>query len=366
MKFINYINQSIFAIGILAGIIACSPESGMYTSPVLPSEGLPIAISLQSKNRASTPSLDYSVYIFSHTTDNPAESYTLDTLISPIEAGSKLKFSNDELLQNNYRFLFIATPAGKKESVIVISGSSIQPGPGTPWENIRLISEEPSLSADNYFQVKDLNGKDILATDTIHGNLTRLVGQMLFNFSKVDPTNTPQPIDPAVTSIFDRIDTIQISYTHYTSQLSFNGAGALIPADTIPDPLIQNIYLTLDNRMCTPIPQAQADTLPGGIQAGGQLKGLCFYPAINILRTSLVFHYYDTTPVCGNLEHAHDKNCYLRKKLKLQLPPANTSSYISIDPDTYTVNKAGILCNRIIDIGVSGNIDLNTQWNTTY
>lgn len=365
MKYFNYIYQSIFAIGIVAGTISCNHETSVISSRDIESEGLPVAVSLKSNSLSATPSLDYSVYIFSHSANISDESYLLDTLISPIGENSRLKFSNDDLNQKDYRFLFTATPSGIQETSIVTSGSLTKPTPGTRWENIRLVLGNSPLSAENYYRVNDLSGKEILATDTVHARLTRVVGQMLFNFFKVDPdTHFPIPTDTTGASIFDRIDTVQITYTDYSSQLSFSESGELTPADTIARPLIQNIYLTLNDRLETPIPQAEADTLAGGIRAGGRLRGLYFLPVTQNLRATLVFHYYDTTPKCGNPAHSHDRSCYTLKTLELQLPPNNATSRISIEPDTYTINKAGIFCNRIIDIGISGGYELDTQWNT--
>lgn len=365
MKYFNYIFRSIFVIGTIAGTVSCSRESNVVLTPGIDSEGIPVAISLQSKNFASSPSLDYSVYIFSRSQEEQAESYTLDTLISPIRENSKLKFSNNDLYHKNYRFLFLATPSALEETGIVSSAEWSAPIPGTTWENIRIVAKKSLLSTDNYYQVKDLSGKDILSTDTIQAHLTRFVGKMLFNFFKIDPTDhLPLLIEKTVTSIFDRIDTIQITYTGYTSRLSFHETGELIPDDTIRQPIIQKIYLTLNDRLDTPIPQAEADTLTGGARAGGQINGLYFLPVTENLRATLVFHYYDTTPKCGNPAHSHDRSCYVRKTLELQLPPNSLPSALSIEPDTYTVNKAGIFCNRIIDIGISGGYEIDTQWNT--
>lgn len=349
----------VLTVAAIAGTAACSDEPGVDIAPRASTEGLPIAASLHSKTTASAPALDYSVYVFSRQQAASTETYRLDTLISPIEAGSKLKFSNRELNQKDYRFLFTATPQGTRET-IVVTPAAATPASGTTWENIRLISDEAFLSIDNYYEVKDFSGKDILATDTIRGHLGRIVGQLVFDFFKVDAaTKEPIEIERGFTSIFDRIDTVQITYTNTTSQLSFDAAGQPVPAATNPQAVTQKIQLQLDNHFGTPIPQAQADTLQGSIQAGGRLKGLCFFPATEVLKAALVFQYYDTTPTSTNPAHQTDPAYYDRRTLELSVP---SSGGLPIQANTYTVNKAGIYCNRIIDIGVSGGFNLNFDW----
>lgn len=362
MKRLNHLYAVIFTMITIVGTLSCSDDTDMPLPSPAATAGFPVALSLQSKAESSTPSLDYSIYVFSRNQDATTANYILDTLISPIREDSKLKFSNNDLKQKEYRFLFTATPAGTKEILLVTTGTSATPETGTSWENIRMISGEPVLSVDNYYQVKDLSGTSLLATDTIHGELSRIVGQTVFNFFKIDASSKePQLIEPGFTSIFDRLDTVQITYTNYTPQLSFNTTGALIPATPNAQPLIQKIGFNLDRQLGVLIPQVQADTLPGGIRAGGQLKGFCFFPVTNALKATLVFYYYDTTPKCNIANHIHEKSCYDRRKLELQLPPASVSG-LSIQSNSYTVNKAGIYCNRIIDIGVSGGFTIYPEW----
>lgn len=350
----------VLTIAAIAGITACSDEPGVDIASPACTEGLPVAALLQSRATASpAPVLDYSVYVFSRLQAAPTEAYRLDTLISPIETDSKLKFSNNQLSQKDYRFLFTATPQGTRETVVV-TPSVATPSSGTAWEDIRLISGEPLLSLDNYYEVKDLSGKDILVTDTIRGRLSRIVGQMVFDFFKTDPsTKDPIHIDAGFTSIFDRIDTIQITYTNATTQLSFDAEGQPVPAVTNPQTVTQKIQFRLDNNFGTPIPQAQTDTLPGGVQAGGRLKGFCFLPATEVLKTVLLFQYYDTTPTSTDPVHQSDPAYYARRTLQLSVP---ASGGLPIQANTYTVNKAGIYCNRIIDIGVTGGFSLNLDW----
>lgn len=360
MKHFNPIYRIILTMATIVGTMACSDEARVDIIPYSSSEEFPIAASLQSKAAASGIDLDYSLYVFSKQQASTADAYQLEITVSPIEADSKLKFSNHDLTQKDYRFLFTATPRGTKEILVTTSTTAAPPDPGTSWENIRLISDAPLLSIDNYYEVKDLSGKDILTTDTVHGHLSRIVGQVVFDFFKVDPTTKdPVEIEAGFTSIFDRVDTVQVTYTNITSQLSFNAAGEPVPAATNPQAVTQKIQLKLDAHFGTPIPQTQADTLPGGVRAGGRLKGLYFFPATEILKTTLVFRYYDTTPTSTDPEHQTNPAYYDRRTLELSVP---ASGGLPVQANTYTVNKAGIYGNRIIDIGVSGGFDLNLNW----
>lgn len=364
MKYSNTIYRFILLMAAFQGILACSDEPTPDALPMKAPGGIPLALSLNSKATTEEPQLDYSIYVFSRDKSAVSTAYTLDTLISPIQPESKLKFSNQNLLRKDYRVLFTATPFNTGEILIINAATSATPTAGTPWENIRMSTGQPVISVNNYYQVKDLTGEAIITTDTIHGTLGRIVGQVVFNFSKVDKTasHTPQDIDlTQVTSILDRIDTVQITYNNYTSQLLFDQNGIPTPALAASQPLVQNIYLSLDSQFGTPLPQGEAALIDGRSEAGGQLRGYCFLPVSGTLSATLVFHYYDTTPKCG-LEHQHEKSCYARKTLELAIPPANAAG-ISVAPDTYTVNKAGIYCNRIIDIGVSGGINVDTHWN---
>lgn len=361
MKHFNSIYRIILTMATIVGNMACSDDPKVDIIPYSSSEEFPIAASLQSKAAASGIDLDYSLYVFSKQQASTADAYQLEITVSPIEADSKLKFSNHDLTQKDYRFLFTATPRGTKEILVTTSTTAATPEPGTSWENIRLISDAPLLSIDNYYEVKDLSGKDILTTDTIHGHLSRIVGQVVFDFFKVDATTKePIEIETGFTSIFDRIDTVQVTYTNVTSQLSFNAAGEPVPAATNPQAVTQKIQLKLDDHFGTPIPQAQADTLRGGAQAGGRLKGLCFFPAPEALKAALIFQYYDTTPTSTDPAYQTDPAYYDRRTLELSVP---SSGGLPIQANTYTVNKAGIYCNRIIDIGVSGGFNLNFDWN---
>lgn len=361
MKRLNHLYAIIFTMITIVGTLSCSDDTDMPLPSPAAAAGLPVALSLQSKAEGSTPSLDYSIYVFSRN-QATTENYTLDTLISPIREDSKLKFSNNDLNQKEYRFLFTATPKGTSETTITTSTNQTPPALGTSWGNIRLISGNTPLSIHNYYQVKDLKGEDIIATDTIRGELTRTVGQMTFQFSKIgNGINDIQPInDPTVTSIFDRIHRIEIEYNNYTTALSFNETGQLQPADKATVFQTQPIATGIDPQFRVSLPYHPLDLIDNDIRNGGRIEGLCLLPNSGNIQVSLIFFYYDTTPICGKTE-THTTDCYNQRNLRLNLPQSVVSG-LPIIENTYTVNKTGIHCNRIIDIETTHGLKIDTEW----
>lgn len=96
---------------------------------------------------------------------------------------------------------------------------------GTEWEKVAIEMANDSLSVDNYYGIKDLTGNEILQTGTIHGELTRLVGQMLFCFYKVGPGGVSDPVpvnDKTVASVMDRISSIDITYEGVPRLITFD------------------------------------------------------------------------------------------------------------------------------------------------
>lgn len=363
MKTTKYLKTLLLWTATVIGAISCSQE---HVDPVVPpvtQAGIPFTLSV-GKIAQQPGNLVYALYIFSRAGNT--DSYLLDSIIPALNTSTRLKFANKSLSERNYRFLFTACPTDTSGIEIIHSNPNSALQQGTPWENILLVARSSRLSLHNYYKVLDLPGQEILALDSIQGVLTRIVGQMVYQFFKIGTDiNDIQPIDdPNVTSVFDRIYKTEIRYEGFTSALSFDASGlpqpGVSPSATV-SPLYQTITPELNAQFGVSLPQIPLDTLNGGKSQGGKIGGLYLFPNTARLRTTLIFHYYDTTPKCRQ-DHVHVSTCYEEKTLELRLPSTSAAAGLSIQADAFTINKAGIRCNRIIDIGTAHNIEINTEW----
>ena len=362
---------SLFLLVILTfGIVSCSDETN-ETIPGQPlnRSGIPVSLSL-TKAAQTQPELNFGLYIFSRP-NTEAEGYQLDTCLQSIGQDTRLTFSNRDLSERNYRFLFTAT-ADEHSIRVSANGSSTGATKGTPWNDLRITYQSDSLSPANYYAVKDYTGHELASTDSVSATLGRIVGQMIYSFSKVGTDiDDVQEVDlEHVASVFDRIYRIDILYSGYTTALSFNGEGKLQPSETATTATkTQTFRLSLDARLKAGIPQKTAgvDTLDGGAARGGKLWGLYLLPASQTVLTQLTFYYYDTTPTCGKTEgHIHSAGCYTPETLELTIPFSGAFPGLTIEANTYTHNKAGIRCDRIIDINSANGMILETDWNTKW
>lgn len=363
MKTKTYVIRLFIWIVSIAGITACSGQQDYPETPDVAKEGIPLSINI-SRTTTHTTGLEFGLYIFSRYTGNKDSKYQLDSIILPLTERSMLKFSNKKLSQKEYRFLFMATPSDSSALKVVNTHLST-PMPGTSWEDIRIISRSDSISIDNYYQVTDRSAQEILATDTLHAQLKRMVGQLVFRFFKIGENIADlQPIDPEVSSVFDRIKSIRIDYQNFNRILAFDDTGIPYPESTPSSGgqnVSQHIQTVLQNFRLI-LPQKHLDPINADPVNGGEIKGYCFLPTNQQIRTTLTFIYYDTTPVCGNALHQHNKNCYPQESLTLNIPKKSHPG-LSVEANAYTVNKAGIRCNRIIDIGYETNLEIDTDWN---
>ncbi len=364
MKTRNSFLRLVLWLFATAGIAACTQQQDYADIPGISPEEIPFSLHL-NQSGVNTSTLQFGLYLFSkHTDASSGEDYRLDSIILPVTESSRLKFSNEELSRKTYRFLFMATP-GDNTALQVTNSNFSTLTPGTPWKDIRVTEPSGRISIDNYYQVTDRSGQEILALDTLQGHLTRLVGQLIFRFIKVgEDINDQQSIDlSAVSSVFDRISSIRVDYENYTHSLAFDNQGYPYPQPTDASKqttISQTITPTLQ-KFRVNLPQTDLDPVNGEPALGGEIKGYCFLPLNQQLRTTLTFTYYDTTPKCGDTSHLHDENCFSRETLTVYIPKKSAPG-LSVEANAYTVNKAGIRCDRIIDIGYETNMDIITDW----
>lgn len=292
------------------------------------------------------------------------ESYRLcDSLPEIISGSTRLKMSLAELNKNHYRFLFVSTPASEPEiQVTRMDGSPFVFG--TEWEMMSVTMATDSLSIDNYYGIKDLTGTEILQLEAVEGELTRLVGQMVFCFYKAGSEGVT---NPDIASVLDRVSSIDITYESVPRKIMFDAANLPVSVTGANRRLTHTVRFSLSEdgqKVALPqtgIPVEIADSIPGG----AILKGACLLPCRDKVTVSMAFHYYDTTPVCGHTEsgHKHVAECYMPGDLLLNLPKNTGITGLSVLPDHFTINNAILPCDRVIDVQHTSGIQVNTVWN---
>lgn len=349
------------------GLLACAETEEGPGKEISENGAIPLA--LRAGETEDNPDLLCSLYLFSQPKNGSG--YQFSQLVSPVlSEETLLPVEEGELADQEFRFLFIATPREQNEIKIVTrSGQEITRG--TPWEDILLTAGGP-LTIENYYGITEMTGNEIRQAGKVEGHLSRLTGQIVFNFYKAGPggTNDPIAVDPSrARSVFDRIYQVDITYTGQASGVAFGAENVLVPVYQTPEAQEQTFHFTLTPDLKVEVPQtenhlAAYESFLGGIR----MTGACFFPTDKKLRVAMVFHYYDTTPVCesagSNTGHLHTADCYARQEILLNLPAPSLDG-LSVRPDYFTVNKAALPCDRVIDIAHASGVDIQTSWNVS-
>lgn len=335
--------------------------------PEVPDDKSEILLHTELMNGIVVNGLLTKLYVFSKV--GTGDYLLTDSLPQVVSGTSRLKLSLADLETNDYRFLFIATPEANPE-ITVRRKDNYALLPDATWQDITIGATVENLSIDNYYGIKDMTGSEILEKKEITADLTRLVGQMVFCFYKVGPGGVKDPVavdDPNVASVMDRVSSIDVTYEGVPRLVTF-GAGnepvALAGSESTINHIVR--FSLMDDGQKVNLPQEEisvevADSIPGG----AILKGACLLPSQQSVRVSMVFHYYDTTPICENFEkgHMHSTACYTPNTLSLHLPQSNSSQGLSVLRDCFTINNSGLPCNRVIDIQHTSGFDVDTKWN---
>lgn len=341
---------------------SCSDEN--YTDAMAEKKDLQIPLKIETAaNSGDFPELNYSLYVFKKSAS--MSDYLLSEQIPSIQQGiTYFKVSSQEMQTNDYRFLFIATPQATAEiKVKEISNSSLQENE-TIWSDLIISQETSKLSQENYYGITDMSGSEIRTAETIHGKLKRIVGQMIFDFFKADTNvNNPVDTDAAYGSVLDRIKSVEIHYSGLTRSLSFDMGKELQINEIVSQEYIESFPLGMDDLFQVILPQPDAGLENAGMVKGGvRMKGLFLLPSTQGIKIKIIFHYYDTTPVCQTQGHIHTEACFTLNTVELNLPALTQTENLSISPDHFTVNLIGIPCNRIIDIRNSSGFNIDTSW----
>lgn len=355
--------RGILVCGLVSMLAACSDQWEGEGEEKAGSEGMPVVFSIES--RAVDDGLQYEMYVFRKSTEEPDYRYER-TLSLNASGQDTIRLMNSDLQHYSYRFLFTATPRKRPEITVKGKGETVL-GNSSEWGEISITAVEDSLTAENYYGILDRQGTELLETGKIDGILTRLVGQFVFDFSKIG-TDIDNPVDintdKSVTSVLDRVYRIDILYRGLSKGVSLGTD--LIPSSVERSTtILRSVFLQMDANLGIPVPQTERGLEIAASQVKGSARILGAYalPSSDV-SVELYFYYYDTTPICENNHGStpHGLSCYKNRNLSLKLTDKSSGTGLSILPDHYTLNRAGIHCDRIIDIGTTTGITVDTKW----
>lgn len=362
LKYVSLLGLASLLCGLLQ-----SCATSWENPPEVPDEQSEIMLRTQLMDGIVVNGLLTKLYVFSKV--GTGDYLLTDSLPQVVSGTSRLKLSLADLKTNDYRFLFIATPEANPE-ITVRRKNNYALLPDAAWQDITIGATVESLSIDNYYGIKDMTGSEILEDKEITAVLTRLVGQMVFCFYKVGLGGLKDPVavdDPNVASVMDRVSSIDLTYRGVPRLITFDAGNNPVAVDGLESTVSRSVRFTLtEDGQKVVLPQEDisvetADSIPGG----AILKEACMLPSQEKVHVSMVFHYYDTTPICENFEkgHVHSASCYSEETISLQLPQSENSPGLSVLPDCFTINNAGLPCNRVIDIEHTSGFDVDTKWN---
>lgn len=360
MKNLNIIRQ-ISLLLLCAGLFSCSNDENILKL----NEPQESTVSATVENLNLPANLKCDMYIFWKPSGNA--DYTFKENYTLAGTQSRMKFMNNELVNKDYRFLFVATSKITPEiNVTALDGNALSTN--DKWTDVLISANDILISADNYSGILDKNGDYILNGGSIDGVLTRMVGQMVLDIFRVngsikDPMNI---ISDNVTSVLDRVFKVETEYEGITQSVVFDNSKKIHDKKTWQDKHTQTLLFTTDNNLKVSVPQINngLETSPVGMSGSARIKGIYCLPSTENIRVKLTFHYYDTTPTCGNSHgNVHNESCFDQRKLILNLPQDETeATLLSVKPDYFTVNKAGIRFDRIIDLKMESSIAFETDW----
>ena len=371
-------------VGVVSLFLSCADSASM--DPVPEQESVRVALFPGVRADYSAGSLKYEVYVFQSPENE--NNFTFLNMLSPFVSGTPLDLDFADLVLSDYRFLFIAIPADFSGQTIITeysgAGDSVPVtglSSGCPWSDVRFNHPGVTLNGDYYYGVTDMSGQEIIDAGEVNGTLDRVVGQMVYDIFKTNGTvNDPVgiPADADVVSVLDRVYQIDIVYQGVTERLMFD------ETELIPDPSVGTITYTEEigadeigfDRTTGKVTPGEKSSgaiiesyLPENTDATSytgavRIRGAYLLPATGGVTVHMTFHYYDTTPTCGNV-HAggvstHDMDeCYPKETITLNLPQTGS---LKIQSNYFTANKAGIPCNRVIEVPVQTVISVDTDW----
>lgn len=344
-------------------IISCSQDDD---KDGLINGGSEIAIPINLDTRSLPADASCDLYIFSKQTGS-ADDYVYKRKESLSASPSSLRFDNKDLVNRSYRFLFVIIDGDTPQLEIIDKNTGVW-NESLEWNNLYIKATTRELTEHNYYGIVDKTSLEIINEGSINAILTRMVGQFIIDIFKIDGSiSNPVDIisDGSVVSVLDRVYKMDVTYDGMIREMMFDGSNTLVGDVEWGTPYTNTLTLNMSEQDFTvPIDDSikELEYYPGNPLGSVRIKSAYLLPADQTVSCKIVFYYYDTTPKCGNISHAHDKGCYDQRTLTLNIPKENSPNLLSILPDYYTLSKGGIRYDRIIDLDQPGSFQLETMW----
>lgn len=357
--------KSILLIALGICMFSCNndlnDESGIF---IPPAGGIPV--SFQMNTQAETTALKCYMYIFSEAT-NGAGYVLKDSILLNSQGSTTIAMAKEEWNDENYRFLFIANPAGNREIIVINKdGNSLQINDN--WNNIMFLSANQKLSGDNFYGIVDKSRIQLFSENRIAANLNRMVGQMALDIFRIVSRDdaTAIDIDPAVAStVLDRVYKMDVQCEGMSKAVILDAAYNLKDTLYWGTPYVETFTVRNDDNLHAVFPQDRIVASSTGKNGAVRFNGNFCLPATQNIRLKVTFHYYDTTPTCGTNHSGNTPDlCFSQQTLTLNIPQTDDDSkLLNVKPNYYTVTNTKIRFNRIIDLAFAGTYDFVTDWN---
>ncbi|MDR2038215.1 MAG: DUF5031 domain-containing protein [Bacteroidales bacterium] len=323
-------------------------------------------VSINIKRNAVTE-LKYDIYIFRKALDKN-EPYLLTDSAKLEDLNSEsLRFKNITLVDSTFRFLFLSTDKNTPQIFFKNKNGSIMQF-GDEWDDIMIVSTD-SISGENYYGIVECSGDQILNGRTIQADMQHIGGRIVLDIFRTE-TTVREPVSivsPKVASVLDRVFKIKMEYTGRSQSVYFNDLSMIDDvAGNERATYTQFLYPdTVLNTLKVNLPQSDRgiENAYSGVRGSARIMGIWSLQSTRKMKIKSTFYFHDTTPKCGNPDHNHASTCYSVDSLIMNIPPTSSTDLISVLPNYYTVNKAGIRFDRIIDLKHTSSIEFIWDWN---
>lgn len=277
-----------------------------------------------------------------------------------------VNIGNEYVEQYDYRLIAIATPAPVPE----IEFSFAENESDSLLTNLylrRTFNSETNkpypLSLHNYIGVGNLTA-DAIKSGIIPIEFRHAIGQLVFDFSRVDNSGNSLKLDEGYSSTLDRVQKIDVQIENYTRSLKWDMSESnIIIGEDCSETCSYFTSRFLDGELKVDWSKATENSEgTGWISPRKDVGSTRFYgPCLlasdpnksSELKVKLTFHYADTYLPGGEKQQS---------TISLSLP--RKGKELTIKTGNYTVTTVKILENRIIDVPKDfGDITIDTGWN---
>lgn len=359
MKKIELFLTALIACVVLMGSPSCAVD------PDSPTDGgieVGAAVTLDIQEAGSGVGLDYSLSVFRK--QPSAADYVLYKNITLSEGTTYVTLPLSDVKGSDFKFVFLAGLSGAPDISLVRASDNASVSQGDAWADARLLSMTDSMTVENYCGIEDVNGDELIVSPNVHGTLKRVVGRAIYDIYRIDPSaKTPVSIADTVgnTSVLDRTYSVKFRYTGVTRRMAFAPDNSLV-VDGVTD-ITDEMTITPGQNYRVLLPQADTAIVNHFKEAAGSARiyGQCMLPSSSEgIKVFMEFDYVDTTPVCGNTNHTHSRECFTDNTISLDMP--QNGMKLPVAANNYTRTRIGIPCDRVIDIPRNGNLSIDYGW----